>query len=215
MIAVALLAYAAFAASVLTTSLSLVRLLWRISRRAHQLASLIPTKIVHGSAQVEITEVAHRLENGQVEIAVVHRQPKTRHLRLEGAEAYGARIWIRGTEPFELSSRRATRTRTVDLSRREQLFVATGSQTILADHDPRPATRRSLWLARLALVLVIESAVLATVLLFFHPLESFWAKLGALLALAQFLGAPLLERAVRQSARDPDEPGARFVEVQT
>jgi len=208
---VAILAFAAFAASVVTTLLSLERLLRKISTRAHRLASLMPTKIVRGTAEVEITEVAHLQERGRVEISVLHHRAKTKKLRLEGAEAYGARLWTKVQEPFALSSRRATRSRTVDLAQAPQLFVATGSQTIVADYDPRPDANRSLWLARLAMVAVIESAVAATLLLFMHPLESPLAKLGAVMALVHFLAAPLLERAVRIAARDPDEPGARFV----
>jgi hypothetical protein len=211
---IALLAYGAFAASTITTVISLTKLLYRISSRAQKVASTMPTKIVRGSAEVVIDEIARAREDGKIEVAIIGVKRRISGLGLEGAESYGARIWTKDREPFAIGSAwRAKRSRTIDLQHRP-LFVATGSETILATYDPRPDALKSLFLANVALLLVIEWSAISSLLLFMHPMESPLAKVGALMALAQFLLAPLLERAVRISARDPDEPGARWVEAE-
>lgn len=200
MIAAASFALLAFLVSLLTTLVSLTQRARQLYLRLVELRRLQPAVDPQAEVVVEATEVgyvtARKPGRGPLDVAVTKIEPR-------GA---ASRVW---THPADWESAtlvsQVNRAEGVVRTRALSLRPAFVSEDLLTTFDPRPAVRRCLFAHGLAGLGAVLWAAAALVLLATGPSE-----LGAGLALACFLGMPLVEHRLALQARAPDEPGRTF-----
>ncbi len=201
MITAAGFALLAFAVSLLTTLISLSQQAHQLAGQLTELRSLSPAPDEGPPIVVEATEVgyfrASKAGAEPLDFVVTQLMPQGTSQRIWTCaadwKAAAMTSLVRRAEGVVLS-------RTL---RRQPKFIGPG---LLTTFDPRPKIRRTLALYGLAVLLALLWAAAALGLI-----ATGEPKLGASLALAWFLGMPLVERQLSIQAMAPDEPGRTFV----
>jgi len=201
MIAAAGFALLAFAASLLTTLISL-------SQRTHQLyGQLVGLRSLRPAPDQGPVVVVEATEVGYYRASKAGAEPLDFVVTQLVPHGTSQRIWTCTTDwKAAAMTSLVRRAEGVVLSRtlrRQPKFVGPG---LLTTFDPRPKIRCTLALHGLAvLVALLWAAVALGLITTGEP------KLGASLALACFLVMPLVEHQLSIQARAPDEPGRTFV----
>ncbi len=188
----------AFAASALTTFLSLLKL--RAAARATLRRLAEPAEKGATGSVVVAKEVGYRTGEGRLFSVVNVRSTAPVEIWTQPSD------WERGhIEIDEAGVHRTRRQRKLHLRAKDFIFR---SSTLWATYDPRPSLRRvSIGCSVSAVVSLLGVAVVLFLAYRDQPV------VGAIWALTQFLVMPVVENTLTERSRTPTEGGRTFLET--